>query len=93
MLKEVESVHQVINTYFNLKARPCQVGAVINITKRKRDVCAIAGTSTGKSLVYYLIPVVIRGSILVVLPTIAFIKDQVCIIPKILYNHHLYLTV
>ncbi len=51
-IKEVESVRQVINTHFNLKARPWQVGAVMDITKRKRDICAIAGTKAGKSFVY-----------------------------------------
>ena len=86
-VKEVESVRQVINTHFNLKARPWQVGAVMDITKRKRDVCAIAGTSAGKSLVYQSIPVVTGGSVLVISPTIALMEDQVCIAPKMLYNH------
>ncbi len=86
-MKKVESVHQVINTHFNLKARLWQVGAIMDINKRKRDVCAIAGISVGKSLVYQSIPVVIGGSVLVILPTIALMEDQVCIAPKMLYNH------
>ncbi len=86
-MKEVESVRQVINTHFNLKARLWQVDAVIDITKRQKDVCAIAGTSTGKNLVYQSIPVITRGFILVISPTIAFMEYQVCIAPKMLYNH------
>ncbi len=92
IVKEVESVCQVIHTHFNLKPRPWQVGAIMDITKRKRDVCTIAGTSAGKNFVYQSIPVVIGGSVLVISPTIAFIEDQVCIAPKMLYNH-LHLTV
>ncbi len=86
-VKEVKSVRQIINTHFNLKARPWQVGAIIDITKCKRDVCAITGTSTGKNLVYQSIPVITRGFVLVISPTIALMKDQVCIAPKMLYNH------
>ncbi len=91
-MKEIESVRQVINTHFNLKARSWQVGAVMDITKRKRDVCAIASTSANKSLVYQSILIITGGSVLVILPTITFIEDQICIAPKILYNH-LYSTV
>ena len=92
-VKEVESVRQVINTHFNFKARPWQVGAVIDITKRKRDVCAIAGTNAGKSLVYQSIPVVTGGSVLVISPTIALMEDQVCIALKMLCIYHLHSTV
>ncbi len=49
-MKAVKSVRQVINTHFNLKVRPWQVGAGMDITKRKRDVCEIAGTNAGKAL-------------------------------------------
>ena len=83
-VKEIERVRQVINIHFNLKARPWQVGAVVDITKRKRDVCAIAGTNSGKNLVYQSIPVVTKASVLVISPTIALMEDQVCIAPKIL---------
>ena len=70
-MKEVESVYQVINTYFKLKARPWQVGAVMDITKRKRDICAIAGINAGKSLIYQSILVITGGFVLVISPTIA----------------------
>ncbi len=92
-MKEVESVRQVINTHFNIKARPWQVSIIIDITKCKRDICAIIDTSANKSLVYQLIPVIIGGSVLVILVTIVLIEDQVCIASKMLYNHHLYSTI
>lgn len=50
---------------------------VVNITKYKQDIYAIAVTNTDKSLVYQSIPVIIDGSVLVISPTIALIKDQV----------------
>ncbi len=65
----------------------------MDITKCKSDVCAIAGTNAGKSLVYQSIPIVTGGSVLVILPTIALIEDQVCIAPKMLYYHYLHLVV
>ena len=62
-MKKVESVHQVINTHFNLKARLWQVGAIMDITKRKRDVYAIADTNAGKNLIYQSISIVTGGSV------------------------------
>ncbi len=74
-VKEIESVCQVIHTHFNLKARQWQVNTIIDITKRKRDICAVAGISAGKNLVYQLISVVTGGSIFVISPTIAIMED------------------
>lgn len=51
-MKEVDTIRRVINEQFRVKARPWQVSVVINITKRRRNVCVIAGTNTGKSFVY-----------------------------------------
>lgn len=72
-VKEVERVCQVINTHFNLKAKLWQVGAIIDITKHKKDICAIVGTNADKSLVYQTLPMVTRGSVLVILPTITLL--------------------
>lgn len=77
-MTEVKAVCQAINEQFNVKARPWQVSVVIDITKQKREVCAIAGTNAGKSLVYQSIPVITGGSVLVISPTIALMEDQVC---------------
>lgn len=92
-MKKVESVCQVINTYFNLKAKPWQVDAFMDITKCKRDVCAIVSINASKSFIYQSIPIVIGRFVLVILPIIALMEDRVCITPKMLYNHHLYLTI
>lgn len=67
-----------MSSQFNVKARPWQVSVVVDITKQNRDVCAIAGTNAGKSLVYQSIPVITGGSVLVISPTIALMEDQVC---------------
>ena len=74
---EVETVCRAINTHLNLKARPWQVSIVIDITKHKRDVCAIARTNAGKSLLYQSVPVITGGSVIVILPAIALMEDQV----------------
>ncbi len=73
-MKEVKSVCQVINTHFKLKATPWQVDAVMDVTKHKKDICAIADTNAGKSFVDQSIPVVTSGSVLEILPTIAFME-------------------
>lgn len=92
-VKKVESVCQIINTHFNFKTRPWQVGIIIDITKYKRYICAISGINVIKSLIYQSILVITRGFELVIFFIIAFMKDQVCITPKMLYNYHLYLIV
>ena len=74
---EVDLVRRAINRQFNVKARPWQVSVVFDITKRNRDVCAIAGTNAGKSLVYQSIPVITDSIVLVISPTIALMEDQV----------------
>ena len=53
---------------------------VADITKLKRDVVVIADSSAGKSLLYQLIPLITRGIILIILPTITLMEDQVCFI-------------
>ncbi len=53
------------------------MSVLIDITQKKRDVCALASTNAGKSLVYQAVPVITGGSILVISPTIALMEDQV----------------
>lgn len=76
-MPEVDRIRRLINEHFELKARPWQVSVLVDITQKKRDVCAIASTNTSKSLVYQAIPVVTGGSVLVVSLTIALMEDQV----------------
>ncbi len=42
---------------------------------KKKDVYTIASSNTGKYLVYYGIPIVTGGLVLVILSTIAFMED------------------
>ncbi len=53
----------------------------------------ITSTNISRNLIYQSIFVIIDRSVLVILPIITFMKDQVCITSKILYYHHLYLAV
>ena len=76
-MPEVSRIRQGIYAQFGLKARPWQMSVLIDICQKKRDVCALASTNAGKSLVYQTIPIITGGSVLVISPTIAHIEDQV----------------
>ena len=76
-MPEVSCIRQAIHARFGLKARPWQVSVLIDITEKKRNICAIASTNAGKSLIYQVILVITGGSILVISPTIALMEDQV----------------
>lgn len=76
-MPEVSRIRQAIYAQFGLKARPWQVSVLIDITQKQRDVCALASTNAGKSLVYQAIPVITGGSVLVISPTIALMEDQI----------------
>lgn len=92
-VKEVKSVCFVMNTHFKYKTKPWQVDFIMDIIKCKRNICAIAGTSNSKNLVYLSILFVIKGSLFVILPIITLIKNQVFFALKMLYNHYLYWTI
>lgn len=51
-IPEVDLICRAINEQFNIKVRPWQVDVVVDITKRKQNVCIIADINVGKSLVY-----------------------------------------
>ena len=50
---------------------------IINITQKEYNTYDIASINASKSLIYHAIPVIIKSLILVILPTIALIKDQI----------------
>lgn len=79
---EVNHICQVINKQFDLRARFWQVNIVVDITLKKRDVYGIASTNADKNLVYQAIPVITEGFVLVILPTITLIENQVRISSK-----------
>lgn len=51
------------------------MSVLIDITLKKRDICAIASTNAGRSLVYQAILVVIGVFVLIISPTITLIED------------------
>lgn len=65
-----------IKAKFGLDPHPWQVSVVVDIAHYKKDVFVIAGTNAGKSLTYQSRLKVTGGIVLVISPTIAFIKDQ-----------------
>lgn len=54
-----------------------QVTIVIDMIKYKRDICTIAGTNASNKFIYQFIPVLIQDYILIILPIITLIKDQI----------------
>lgn len=52
------------------------MSVITDITVQKRDVCALAGTTASKSLVYKSTPVLTDGAVLVISPAIALVEDQ-----------------
>lgn len=65
----------------------------MDIIKYKKDICTIASISTGKSLIYHSILIIIKKFELIILSIIIFMEDKICISSKMLYNHSLYLIV
>lgn len=93
-MKKFKSIYLIINTYFNVLARPQHIGTIINITKCKRDICKINTISIDKNYIYQSIPIITRRSVLVILSIInTFIKVLIYITFKILYIHYLHLLV
>lgn len=76
-MPEVDRIRQIINKRFGFKARLWQVSILVDITVKKKDICAITSYNASKSLVYQVILVVTGGSVLVISPTIALMEDQV----------------
>lgn len=76
-IPEVDFIYQAINEQFKINARLWQVYMVVDITKCKRAGYTIIGINASKSLVYQWILVITDGSVLVISPTIALIKDQI----------------
>ena len=74
----VTFICRTIKKKANLVPKPWQVDAMINVIHEKKDVVVSAGTGSGKSLPYTLIPLIKPSAIVLVLsPTIALMNDQV----------------
>ncbi len=77
----VTTIRRMIKEKVDIMPKPWQVNAMIDTVYKKKDVIISAGTGSGKSLPYQLIPLIKEGAIvLVVLPTIALMTDQVCLL-------------
>ena len=76
--KKFDRIRERVTAIFQLDLRPWQASAIHDLTSGGKDVIVIAGTGSGKSLVYQSLPAVISGGIvLVVSPTVALMDDQV----------------
>ncbi len=70
----------MIKEKVDIMPKPWQVNAIIDTVYKKKDVVISAVTGSDKSLPYQLIPLIKEGAIvLVVLPTIVCMTDQVCL--------------
>ncbi len=74
----ITTICRMIKEKVDIIPKPWQVNAMIDMVYKRKDVVISAGTRSGKSLPYQLIPLIKEEAIvLVVLPTIALMTDQV----------------
>ena len=74
----ITSIYQTITKKFGIIPKSWQVSVMINMIHNKKDIVISTGIGSGKSLFYQLIFFIKDGAIvLIVLPTIALIIDQV----------------
>lgn len=72
-----DQVCWAIKEVFLFQPKPWQVNVILNITVKKANTVVLASTNIRKSLLYQAILIVIPNAIvLVIIPTIALIKDQ-----------------
>jgi superfamily II DNA helicase RecQ len=70
-----------VRRHFGFEPKAFQVSAIADIIEGEKDVFVIAGTNSGKSLLYQAVPVVKESAIcLVICPTLALMSDQVGIL-------------
>lgn len=75
---DVTFIRRTIKEKAKVTPKPWQVSVMVNVIYNKKDVVVSAGTGSGKSLPYQLIPLIKIGAIvLVISPTIALMNDQV----------------
>jgi superfamily II DNA helicase RecQ len=74
-----EELANGLQSAFGVAPKPWQLSAIYDVAVHKKDVIVVAGTGSGKSLVFQAIPKAIEGGIILVIsPTIALMDDQVC---------------
>ena len=76
----VIAVRRIIREKTGIVPKSWQISVMLDVVYTRKDVVVSAGTGSGKSLPYQLIPFIKEDAIvLVILPTIALMYDQVCI--------------
>ena len=77
-LPRFQRICQQVQSTFGFNVKRYQAGVIADILEAKRDVFVIAGTGSGKSLIYQILPYLLKDKIfLVVCPTLALMSDQV----------------
>ena len=71
-------VVETVRSRFGFEVKRYQAAVVADILDKKHDVFVIAGTGSGKSLIYQVLPFLVKQPIiLVVCPTLSLMGDQV----------------
>ena len=74
----VTFIRRTVKKKVGFMPKPWQVDVIINTVYEQKDIVVSAGTGSGKSLPYTLIPLIKPAAIVLVLsPTIALMNDQV----------------
>lgn len=74
-----EKVVGIVQSVFSFSVKRYQAGAIADILDKKQDIFVIPGTGSGKSLVYQVLPFLVKQPIVVVIcPTLSSMDDQVC---------------
>lgn len=73
-----QKIKEQVESTFGFGVKKYQAGAIADILEARMDVFVIAGTGSGKSLVYQILPSLLKNKIfLVVCPTLSLMSDQV----------------
>jgi len=81
-------IHAAVQHHFGFEPKAFQVSTIADIIEGEKDVFVIAGTNSGKSLLYRAVPVVKESAIcLVIYSTLALMLDQVGILWPLQIQH------
>ncbi len=71
-----DEIGEVIKASLGFRPKPWQIKGLFDI-KQGLDMVIMAGTGSGKSLLFQALPLIIKNAIvLVIMPTLALMKDQ-----------------
>ena len=73
-----QRIKQLVQSTFGFNVKKFQAGAIADILEACRDVFIIAGMGSGKSIIFQMLPILLKDKIiLVVCPTLSLMSDQV----------------